>query len=35
MTLAFGLQPMQGHGKVGAENETRESHSHSQDCEGV
>ncbi len=29
MTLAFGSQPRQGHGKVQVENATQESHSHS------
>jgi hypothetical protein len=34
-TLALGSQPKKGYGNVWAENATWESHSHSQDCEGV
>jgi hypothetical protein len=34
-TLALGSQPKQGYENVWAENATRESHSHSWECEGV
>jgi hypothetical protein len=34
-TLALGLRPRQGHGKVWVESATQESHSHSWECERV
>jgi hypothetical protein len=34
-TLSLGLLSKQGHGRVWAESATRESHSHSQECERV
>jgi hypothetical protein len=35
MTLTLGSRPKQMHGKVWAENAIWESHTHSQECEGV
>ncbi len=34
-TLALGLRPKQGHGKVWVESATQKSLSHSQECEGL
>jgi hypothetical protein len=35
MTLALGLQPWQGHGKMWVESVVQESHSHSWECKKV